>query len=126
MSYNLDEMLNKEEELVVCGENFKIRELSLAERIGLDSVFKKVLEKAKSISESKDMLALVEQELDKKESLDFDLIKAALDPCNPEKPFTTELFERMSRTQVTQLQNIILKKNYFLDLIGKKEVKETV
>lgn len=109
--YNLNEILNTDEQVKIGEKIFKVRELTIKERAKLDVILRDYAQTLNSIKSDVEALT---KEIATKDSTDFRFIKTALDICNPDLEFSVDDFEALTMSQVIKLQTIIMEKNNFL------------
>jgi len=124
--YNLEEILNIGDEIEnINGKTFRIRQLTIKERVVLDKILKnasnKLLESvAPSLITKLLQFIGIKKAIDVfkegKDNNDFLFIKTCLDFCNPKQLFTFKDFEALTTNQTIGLQKIISDQNYFFDM----------
>lgn len=120
---DLNSILNTEETVKIGEKIFKVRELTLKERAKLETILREYVAKLNSLKDNADALT---KEISTKDSTDFQFIRIALATCNtPDLDFSETDFEALTLSQVTKLQEMILRVNNFLPQVKTKEAEAT-
>jgi len=119
MRINIDAILNIEDEVVIGGKTFKIREFTLKERLQFSKI---LMDQADIVTKQiKNPKKLLNSFMEKDVS-DYALLKYVFDVCQNKDPeFTEKDFDKLTPTQIKTITNLVFKKNDFFQPRKKEE-----
>ena len=105
--------LNEPEPFKVGEKIIWIKELKIKDRPKLDKLFIVILKKMigflSSVKDPVELMSVIEKDLATANRDDIDFIMAGVLPCNPD--FKAEELDELTKTEMTELQNLIQKVN---------------